>query len=184
MDPVKTLPFVDVNEDDWFYDAVYAVYDAGLFLGVDATHFLPYGDTTRGTMATVMHRLAGTPAYGAAAEYLDVGEKLWYTDAVYWATEAGVMIGYGDGNFGPDDLISREQFATVLWRYYGRPGSGVSLDSFPDGGTASPWAQEALCWAAEAGILTGRDGGLLAPLATATRMEIATMLARYLALSE
>lgn len=184
-DDREPLPFVDVNKDDWFYDEVYEAYFAGLFEGVEESYFRPYWDTTRGMMATIMRRYAGSPDYSYDGErYIDVSDGAWYADGIYWATEATVMDGYGEGLFGPEDYITREQFAAVLWRYAGRPATSCSLSKFSDASSASGYAVPALKWAVEKGILNGRSEDALAPTGTATRAEVAAMLTRFIALDK
>ncbi len=110
---------------------------------------------------------------------MEVKEDLYYSEAITWAAETGIVSGYGNGNFGPDDPITREQLATILWRYAGSPTSAGSLDSFTDGDATDTWAVEALCWAVDNKIVTGKGNGVLDPQGKATRAEVAAMLMRY-----
>ncbi len=180
------LPFSDVAPGDWFYDSVREVYQRGLMQGVDATTFAPMQGATRATVVTILYRLAGSPATQADLAYADVSGDAWYAQAVRWAEEAGVAIGYGDGRFGPEDPITREQLAVMLWRYAAAQGRDVSVGedtnilSYQDFDQIADWAIPGLQWAAGSGILRGTaSGATLSPQTPATRAELATVLARY-----
>ena len=111
------LPFSDVDSGDWFYDAVKYVYDNGLMNGADGGIFDPYGATTRGQIVTILWRLEGSPVINYAMDYDDVVDSDWYAEAIRWASSIGIVGGYDDGNFGPEDAITREQMAAMLYRY-------------------------------------------------------------------
>lgn len=175
----KTDRFTDVTEKDWFYDAVTWVSEKGLMVGTDKTHFSPHMDTSRAMIATILWRMEGSPAARGEAAYTDCAPHSWYSGGVNWADGSGVIKGYGDGRFGPDDPITREQLALMLWRYAGSPAAAEDLEAFTDAHRAGDWAWEALCWAVEKGILTGRGDGILDPGGKATRAEAAAMLMRY-----
>ncbi|MDR2671335.1 MAG: S-layer homology domain-containing protein [Oscillospiraceae bacterium] len=179
-------PYVDVAASDWFYDAVRFVSERGLMTGTGADRFSPGTATTRAMLVTTLHRLAGAPA--AAAEGLpfpDVESGQWYTDAVRWAAENGVVEGYDDGLFRPHDFVTREQIVTILYRYDRRGGAGTDaqadLSPYADADRISDWARPAAQWAVAREILQGRDGTTLAPRDRATRAEVAAILQRYLA---
>ena len=182
----ETLPFLDIQSTDWYYEYVHYVCDAGLFLGTGDDQFSPNLSMTRGMLATVLYRLAGSPSLdGQTGEsFSDVPGDAWYAEPVAWASSAGVVKGLGDGTYGPDDLVTREQMALMLYRY-ADSYAGISvdatgeLDGFADGDTTSSWAREALSWAVGTGIITGRDGSRLDPVGTASRAEVATMLQRF-----
>lgn len=171
--------FDDVKPGDWFYDSVEAVAEQGLMNGVSDTAFAPHMTTSRAMIATILWRLADSPEPGAALTYSDCEADSWYAKAVAWGAREGVLKGYGNGSFGPGDPITREQLAAMLWRYAGEPAAEGTLDGFADAGRAGPWAVDALRWAVERGILTGRGGGVLDPTGQATRAEAAAMLMRY-----
>ena len=164
--PELTEPFIDVNERDWFYDAVVYVYNEGMMSGVEADVFSPDGSMTRAMFWTVLARIDGADTSGGL---------VWYSAAQKWAISEGVS----DGT-EPNALITREQLATMLWRYAGEPEGNSTLDGFTDSGSVSYWAYGALVWAVENGIVTGMGDGILAPQGTATRAQAATMFMRYM----
>ena len=177
-------PFQDVSTEQWFYEAVQYVYDAGLMNGVSETAFAPDATLSRGMVATVLYRLAGEPAStGESPAFPDVTSDAWFAQAVAWAAEHEVVNGYDDGSFYPDGDITREELAVMLWRYAKAAGmdTGITgdLSAFSDASAVSGWAVEALTWCVEQGILTGRDNGILDPGGTATRAEAAAILMRY-----
>ena len=110
-------PFADIQEADWFYKAVEYVYKNGLMMGTGDTAFDPNGTTTRAMIVTILHRLEQTPAPTANNPFGDVADGKWYTNAVVWAAESGLVSGYGNNTFGPEDNITREQMAVILYRY-------------------------------------------------------------------
>lgn len=176
------LPFTDVKTADWYYDAVQYVYEKGMMTGTGATTFSPNNTTSRGMIVTILHRLDGTPSATGAA-FTDVPAGQWYTDAVAWASANEIVGGYGDGKFGPDDPITREQMATILYRYsrykgYDTTVSG-SLSGFPDAAKTSSYAADAMGWAVGTGLIAGMDDGTLAPQGSATRAQAATIFMRY-----
>ena len=173
------LPFTDVARGAWYYDAVSYVYANGLMQGTGQTLFSPDRTTTRGMIATILYRLEKEPTAGAVS-FSDVSEGQYYTEAVAWASQNGIVNGYGNHRFGPDDPITREQLAVMLWRYSGSPATAVSDLNFMDAGENSNWALEALCWAVENGIVSGKSGGILDPQGRATRAEVAQMLKNYM----
>lgn len=174
------LPFVDVKETDWFCEAVRYVYAKGMMGGTGADTFSPGATTTRAMIVTILHRLEGSPE-GPGSVFTDVPAGQYYTGAVGWASSVGVVNGYEDGAFRPDDPITREQMAAILCRYAQYKGVDVSrradLTRFPDSAKVSPYAVESMGWAVETGLITGMDG-LLAPGGSATRAQIATILMR------
>ena len=173
-----TLPFTDVAEGDWYYDAVAYCWENGIMDGTSGTAFAPNMLLNRAMMAQVLYNLAGgTPA--AAAGFPDVSPTAWYADAVNWAAANGYVTGYDNGLFGPEDGLTREQMAAILYRYAGSPAPAGSLDGFADAASASAYAVDALRWAVGEGLLTGKDGGRLDPTGTASRAELAQILARF-----
>ena len=177
-------PFADVTESDWFYDAVRYVYQNGLFGGVSQSLFDPNGRITRGMLVTVLYRTEGKPEPGAASKFEDVPEGAYYADAVAWAAENGIVKGYTETEFAPEEFISREQIAAVLHRYAVFAGNAAyaagSLAEFADRDQISPWAMEDVVWAVREKLIQGNGGGLLNPQGTATRAETSAMLQRYL----
>lgn len=176
------LPFTDVKTADWYYDAVQYVYVEGMMNGTGAATFSPNSTTSRGMIVTILHRLDGTPSATGAA-FTDVPAGQWYTDAVAWASANEIVGGYGNGKFGPDDPITREQMATILYRYsrykgYDTTVSG-SLSGFPDAAKTSSYAADAMRWAVGTGLIAGMDDGTLAPQGSATRAQAATIFMRY-----
>ena len=172
------LPFTDVSEGDWYHDAVAFCWENGIMDGTSGTAFAPNMILTRAMMAQVLYNLAdGTPA--AAAGFPDVSPTAWYADAVNWAAANGYVTGYDNGLFGPEDDLTREQLAAILYRYAGSPAPAGTLDGFADAASASDYAVDALRWAVGEGLLTGKDGGRLDPTGTASRAELAQILARF-----
>lgn len=173
------LPFTDVSPEDWFYEAAGYVYTHGLMLGTTDTTFAPQITTNRGMIVTILHRLEGTPAAGQGG-FLDVPAEMYCADAVAWAAANGIVNGYGNGRFGPRDTITRQQLAAILYRYAvykGRPtGTAGDLTDYPDGGSVSPYAREAMEWAVGNVLLLGDEAGLLMPQSGATRAQAAFAL--------
>lgn len=183
QEPAPTvLPFEDVTEADWFHEAVAYVYDTGLMNGTSGTAFSPNAATSRGMIVTILYRLEGSPAVGAAA-FPDVPEGWYYTDAVAWAAENGIVTGFTNGLFGPNYNITREQMATILYRYAQYKGLDVSakadLSAFVDAGQVSGYAMDAMAWANQAGLINGMGGGILQPGGSATRAQAAAILMRF-----
>lgn len=182
--PAETMPFTDVASDAWYFEAVQYVYDNGLFNGTSTATFSPNTEMTRAMLATVLYRMAGEPSgVGENAPFTDVAMDSWYTDAVAWANENGIVSGYGNGLFGGNDSITREQLVVMLYRYakfmkHDTAAAG-DLSAFTDAGDASDWAVEALRWAYAEGLITGRTATTIVPQGTATRAEVATLLMRF-----
>ena len=176
--------YADVSEDEWYADAVKFVTEKGLMNGVSETAFAPDGTTSRAMIVTILWRLAGKPAAASDPAFADVPPGIWYADAVRWAASEGIVGGYGGALFGPDDPVSREQLAAILYRYADSrgadPGSGSGdiPDRFADAGEVSPWAAEAMGWAVDSGLIGGISGGKLGPGLTAGRAQTATIFMR------
>lgn len=173
-------PFLDVSETDWFYAAVQYVSEHGLMDGSDGL-FQPDSPITRAQFAQVLYNKEGKPSPSSSYElpFSDVLPDAWYYKAVRWAASQGIVSGYEDASFRPNAPITREQLAVMLWRYAGRPSSKQALESYPDGATVSAYAQQAMAWAVEQGVISG-DNGQLLPQGTATRAQVAQMLKNYL----
>ena len=179
-------PYGDVEETDWYYEAVEFMSSNGLMGGVSQDEFEPQANLTRGMLVTILHRLEGEPEAGAGGQFGDVASGLWYSDAVAWASANGLVGGYGNGNFGPKDNITREQMAQILYNYAKYKGFDITadenLDGYADGGNTSSWAETAMRWAVKNGLLQGRGDGRLDPTGTATRAEVAEILMRFIKL--
>ena len=176
----NSKPFTDVADTDWSSDAVAFASAHELFSGTSETTFSPDQAMSRGMLATVLYNLEGRPDQALNGGYSDVSSDAWYAGGVAWAAENGIASGYGDGQFGPDDSITREQFVVMLWKYAGSPKANSQSLDFTDAAQASAYAQEALCWAVEQGILSGYTDGQLAPGGTATRAQAAQMLKSFM----
>ncbi|MBM6721930.1 leucine-rich repeat protein [Pseudoflavonifractor phocaeensis] len=176
----EPLPFADVAETAWYYDGVRYAYEHGLMTGTGETTFNPDGATSRAMLAAILWRLEGSPVVNYAMDFADVEEGQWYTEAIRWAASEGIVTGYGDGTFGTNDSITREQFAVMLYRYAGTQPASGTLSAFRDGAAVSDWAAEAMGWAVEAGLITGTgDGSALTPQGQATRAQAAVLLMRF-----
>ena len=177
-------PFTDVSEKDWFYGDVMFAYENGLMIGTGNAQFRPHGTATRGMMATILWRMAGSPAPKGNNSFTDVEAGTWYTDAITWTAENGIFLGYGNNKVGPNDSITREQLAAIFFRYADYKGCDMNakgeLDKFRDAGKVSDYARAAMQWAVGSGLIQGKPDGVLDPQGTATRAEIAAMLHRFL----
>lgn len=171
--------FADVPAESWAADAAAFASARELFGGTGPDTFSPGAPMTRGMLTAVLHNLEGNPVQAASVRFSDVEDGAWYAAGIRWAAACGIVDGYSGGLFGPGDTITREQLAVMLWRYAGRPAPTRLRLDFPDADQVSSWALDALCWAAEQGILNGR-GNLLAPSGFATRAEAAQMLKNFL----
>lgn len=183
---VQVLPFADVAPDAWYYEAVGYVYRNGVMNGTGPDAFQPDLRLSRAMIAQILSNLEGAGGYEGGAWFSDVADGAWYANAIGWASVQGLVEGYGDGRFGPEDAITREQLAVVLCRYAGVKGydmtPSASLDGFVDAAQVSPWAREAMAWTVGTGLITGKDGARLDPAGTATRAEAAAVLMRLLEL--
>ena len=178
------LPFTDVTSRDWFYDAVAYVYDKGMMEGTTDTTFAPAMNLTRSMIAQVLYNLEERPEAPGASGFTDVAAGAWYADAVNWAAARGIVKGYDTGAFGPEDSVTREQLAAILYRYaqakgYDTTQGGMAVREFSDSASISDWAQEAMAWAVNAQVLSGKGNGVLDPQGTATRAEVAQMLMNF-----
>lgn len=177
----QELPFTDVAAGAWYEEAVRYVYEKGLMSGTSSTSFRPEDATTRGMIVTILYRLEGTPA-ASPARFDDVAAGRYYTDAVAWAAANGIVSGYGNGSFGPEDVITREQIAAILYRYAAYKGYDVSgradLSGYTDRAQVSGYAAEAMAWANAAGLMTGTSASTLTPGGPATRAQAAALLMR------
>jgi len=174
-------PFADVSSVDWYYENVYYAYQNGLMNGTESDKFSPQTSTSRAMVVTILYRLEGEPE-AAQAGFTDVAAGIYYNDAVSWATSSGIVTGYGE-LFGPNDSITREQLAAMLYRYGKYKGYDTSavgdMSQFTDMGDASGWAFDAIKWVIGAKIMNGKDKGILDPGGNATRAEVAAMIERW-----
>ena len=171
--------FTDVRSTDWFSDAVSYVQERGLMSGTSATHFSPNEPTTRAMLVTILYRAAGQPETTGQSSFADVLARDYFANAVAWASENNIVTGYSRTRFGSNDPVSREQIATLLWRYAGSPSAG-SAQNFADRNQISDYAADAVNWARANGIVNGRPGNRFDPKANATRAEVATILRNFL----
>ena len=183
---IARFPFTDVPAGSWYYGAAAYAYNNGLFAGTTATTFAPDMTMTRAMLVSVLWRLAGEPAPKGTNTFDDMPDGTWYTDAVTWAAENGVVAGIGNGRFDPDGSVTREQTAVILFNYAQSKGYDVSaradLSAFPDAGSVSDWAQSALAWANASGLISGAVRGtqtILNPQGSASRAQVAMILMGY-----
>ncbi|MBR5536363.1 MAG: S-layer homology domain-containing protein [Clostridia bacterium] len=179
----EPLNFTDVQPGDWFYDDVCFAVSNGLFNGVDAQIFAPNASMTRAMLVTVLYRLEGQPAVAGSSTFADVAAGAWYTDAVIWATHNGIVNGVGNGRFGTNYNVTREQIAAILYRYAQTCGydtaARANLSGYTDGASIGNYAKDAMAWVNAVGLINGRAAATLAPTGTATRAEVAAMLHRF-----
>ena len=184
-DAVKN-PFADVNAGDWFYRDVLFSYEKGLMSGMDTAVFAPYANTTRAQIAVIFYRMEGSPAVEGENSFTDVvrdSGTAWFYDAVTWAQKNGIMGGYGNSSFAPNDPITREQLAAIFYRYaqykgYDTTQGGMAIREFDDYESISDYAMGAMAWAVNTGLVKG-DSNLLYPKGTATRAELAALFHRF-----
>lgn len=175
---VEDTGFSDVTADAWYADAVEYVRDNGLMSGASTTAFSPNTTMTRAMLATVLYRLAGSPTVSGSDSFTDTTDGAWYAAAVLWASQQGLVTGYGNGLFGVNDPVSREQISTILWRYAGSPAADGGTD-FADESSIASYASTAVDWARANGIINGMPGNLFAPKSSATRAQVAMILSNY-----
>ena len=180
----EPISFLDVKERDWFYDAVSYAVENGLMSGMSEDIFSPNTPLTREMLAVVLYNVEGQPESTEANTFTDVKGDMWYTDAILWANENGIVAGYDNGAYGVGDFITREQFAAILYRYaqfkgYDTTQGGMAVREFSDYENISDYARPAMAWAVNAGIMGGMDDGTLMPQGKATRAEAATMLMNF-----
>lgn len=175
----NSVPLSDVPATSWAADAVAFVTSHELMKGTGNGAFEPAALMTRGMLATVLHNLANNAAANGSVSFSDVADSAWYAEAVAWAATNHVINGYPDGRFGPNDPITREQLAVMLYRYAGSPPVSMNGLNFVDADKVSDYARQAIAWAVANGILNGKGNGVLDPQGTATRAEVAQMLLNF-----
>lgn len=181
--PVSGLPFGDVKSADWFYNDVKYVYEKGMMAGTAADVFAPNATTTRAMIVTILYRLEGSPAVTGTSAFADVPAGQWYTDAVNWAAANQIVKGTSATTFAPNDSITREQMAAILYRYAQYKGYDVTkkadLSGYSDNGQVSAYAKDALAWANAAKLINGVTNTTLAPQGNATRAQVSAILHRF-----
>lgn len=175
-------PFYDVSRGDWFYASVEYVSSNGLMEGISSTQFAPAAVTTRSQLVTILWRLAGEPDAKVDSGFTDLTQR-WYTEAVNWAAENKIVEGVSATKFAPDDIVTREQIVTILYRYAMYKGYDTSayssFNKFVDGAAVSGFAEDAMHWAVSENLIIGKEGNRLDPKGAASRAEIAAMLQRF-----
>ena len=182
--------FDDLNLSLWYHDGVHWALENGIMQGYGGGEFKPNDATNRAMIVTMLYRFEGTPKVDAELPFTDVAEGAWYAEAIRWAAANGIVNGYGDGTFGPNDQLTREQLAVILCRYAGYKGIDTGagerkpLSSFNDAAAVSGWADKSMRWVVDAGIIQGVGNDTVSPKTSATRAQVATMLMRYSALEQ
>lgn len=180
------MNFYDVSSGSWYYNAVKYVYERGIMQGTSTYYFSPDADLSRGMLATILYRMAGSPAVSDYSSFSDVSTTAYYARAIAWAEAQGIVRGVSSTSFAPDSSVTREQLVTILSRYAQYRGYDTNvvtdyLSGFGDASRASEYARPALNWAVGRHIIAGQGGGVLAPTATASRAEVAQVLMNYIA---
>ncbi|MPN23396.1 Endoglucanase [bioreactor metagenome] len=174
--------FIDIKSSDWFYNSILFVNSRVIFIGVSEDEFGPKLPMTRAMLATALHRLENKVDSNAQVTYTDVLQEQWYSDSIAWVVEAGIVSGYGNGVFGTNDNINREQLATIMYNYAKYTGLSTvergGIQHFSDAEQTSPWATDALRWAVGIGLMQG-DGNNLNPKGDASRADVATIIMRF-----
>lgn len=176
--------YSDLNTSEWYHDAIHYCVDNVVMGGTGSSKFYPRRNTTRAELAVSLYNHQGRPPVAGSGllpnTYSDVKAGEWHYQAIEWATKGGILAGYGNGKFRPNQSVTREQLVAIIWRHAGSPKPRSTTLRFYDAGSVSGYAWEAMCWATEQGILQGRSSGYLVPKGTATRAEVAQMLKNYL----
>ena len=181
----RDFGFEDVSRGDWFYDSVNEMVGLGYMTGISSTKFAPNNGLTRAMLVTILYRIDGKEAVSAKSAFTDVVKGSYYEDAVNWASAKGIVNGYSATRFAPNDPITRQQLAAILWRYAQYKGvdvsaNGMTMPDFSDRSEIASWAGEAVSWAYSRGIMAGMSATKLDPNGGATRAQAATMILRYL----
>lgn len=171
--------FTDVAEDAWYHEAVDYVLNNEIMNGNGDGTFAPETALNRAMMVQILYNIEGRPAYESTAAFADVAEDAWYYDAVMWAASEGIVNGYSESQFGPNDVVTREQMVTILWRYEGEPAATAEI-TFADAADISDWAEAAVAWAVENGVVEGVGNNLFNPTGSSKRAEVAQMFMNYL----
>lgn len=182
-EPGMFLPFTDVT-NHWAYSAIKRVYTRGWMVGMDEKTFAPDQQLSRAMLAVILYAMAGEPAVTGESPFTDVPAGCWYTDAIVWAAQNGIVCGFGDGTFRPNAAVTRAQAAVMLYGYAAFTGADVTaradLSAYSDAGQIPAWAMDAMQWANARRLIVGRDSSHLAPNGGATRAEMAAILSAYI----
>jgi len=182
-EPGMFLPFTDVT-NHWAYSAIKRVYTRGWMVGMDEKTFAPDQQLSRAMLAVILYAMAGEPAVTGESPFTDVPAGCWYTDAIVWAAQNGIVCGFGDGTFRPNEAVTRAQAAVMLYGYAAFTGADVTaradLSAYSDAGQIPSWAMDAMQWANARRLIVGRDSSHLAPNGGATRAEMAAILSAYI----
>ena len=176
-DPTEN--FTDVKASAWYHDAVAFVCERGIMGGMSETTFAPAQNMTRAQFVTVIYRMAGSPAVKGSVPFADVSDNHWARNAIIWASNKGIIEGYDANTFGPEDSITRAQMVSMLYRYEGSPRVWGNLNGYKDASSVPDYAVKALVWATNKGVVEGYKDGTIGPNNTATRGQMATIIARY-----
>lgn len=174
----RAATFFDIQDTDWYAPAVAYVQSKGWMNGTGDEDFLPQGTMTRGMLAAVLYRAAGSLPCAGGLYFEDIYAGTWYADAVVWCGDMGIVTGTDSLHFSPELPVTREQVALMLWRLAGWPPAG-KMAIFVDGAQINTWSRAGVDWACQAGIVTGKADGTFDPQGYATRAEVAQMLMRY-----
>ena len=182
-DTTDTNKFEDVYVSDWYFDAVQYVYENDMMAGTSDITFSPNQTTTRGMIVTILYRLEGEPTVTGTTAFTDVTADQYYANAVAWAVQNGIVAGSDATTFAPNNAITREQMAAILYRYAQFKGYDVSakadLSTYIDAADVSAYATDAMAWASQTGLITGTSATTLSPAGQATRAQVATILMRF-----
>ncbi len=178
-------PFTDVKESDWFYDTVKYVNENGIINGMTEDTFAPSTQLTRAMLVTILYRVEGSPEVESDSKFSDVKNADWYGAPVIWAAENGIVNGISETEFAPNNAITREQIAAIMYRYAGSKNLDTKLEgngvtAFDDAATVSTWAKDAMSWAVNAKLINGKTETTVNPQDKATRAEAATIIMRFL----
>ena len=182
-EPGMFLPFTDVT-NHWAYSAIKRVYTRGWMVGMDEKTFAPDQQLSRAMLAVILYAMAGEPAVTGESPFTDVPAGCWYTDAIVWAAQNGIVCGFGDGTFRPNEAVTRAQAAVMLYGYAAFTGADVTaradLSAYSDAGQIPAWAMDAMQWANARRLIVGRDSSHLVPDGNTTRAEMAAILSAYI----
>ena len=178
-------PFGDVKESDWYYNTVKYAVENGIMNGVEDGKFAPSGTLTRAMLVTILYRVEGSPRVSSDSKFSDVKDSDWYGVPVIWASENGIVNGVSETEFAPNANITREQIATIIYRYakakeFDVTLGGMAVREYADYETISSWAGEAMQWAVNAKLINGKTETTVNPLDNATRAEAATIVMRFI----
>ena len=184
-DRCPMAPFTDVDSQAWYHNGVHWAIEKGIMDGTGEKVFEPMNSSSRAMMVTILWRMEGSPVVDYNFSFKDVADGQWYSDAVRWAAANGIVNGYSEEIFAPEDLVTREQIVTILYRYAlfkgmdVNVGENLQLNDFTDAGEIAEWAVDAFWWAVDLGIIQGMTNTTLSPKSSAVRAQVATMLMRY-----